>query len=224
MTYYLLDDDGETFHPMTHDEMVRSYHEYADEEPTSLADLYTDFHDFDWPVFLVFKSRLSSAVLISRAARRGIDEALAKFEAQQADASHRLPGWERESDMMLRETIGVTKDSYEVSAGATIAAAVAALESLLIDLLGSPDIPRRGGLIPRLEAFLRQQHVPDDQAQDIIEQCKAIAKPRNAFAHSLTGSHWHPSEKDVTLAAETMENTLFAVGRFAILLEEIFLA
>lgn len=221
MTYYFLDDDGETFLPMDREEMVRSYHQYADEEPTSLADLYLDFHDFDQVEFLVFKDRLSSAILISRAAHRGIDETLAKFEAQKGDGSHRVLGWEGESDMMLTETLGITRDSYEISVGATIVTAVAALEGLLIDLLGSADMPRRGGLITRLEAFLRQQHVPAEQAQEIIEKGKAIAEPRNAFAHSLTGSHWYPPDEKVAFTTETMENILFAVGRFAVLLEEL---
>lgn len=224
MTYYILDDDGETFLPMDREEMVRSYHQHADEMPTSLADLYVDFHDFDRHEFLEFKDRLSSAVLISRAARRGIDEALAKFEAQKGDRSHRVPGWETESDIVLDETLGVTRDSYEISVGATIVTAVAALEGLLIDLLGDADSPRRGGLIPRLKAFLHQQHVPTEEAQGILEMAKAVADPRNAFAHSLTGSPWHTSGEEVTFTAETMENILFAVGRLAVLLEDIVLA
>ena len=99
-----------------------------------LADLYIDFYDFSEIEFLVFKDHLSSAVLIAHAARRGIDMLLAKFEAQRKDGSHRLAGWETESDQVMLKALEVTKASYEISIGATIVTAVAALESLLIDL------------------------------------------------------------------------------------------
>lgn len=100
MTYYISDDgddDLQSIWPMTRDEMLAAYPEMSEDNPTLLADLYVDFHDFDQIEFLVFKGSLSSAVLSAAAARRGIDEALARFETKRKDGSHRIPGWEGES-------------------------------------------------------------------------------------------------------------------------------
>ena len=51
---------------------------------------------------------------------------------------------------------------------------------------------------------------------------KRLADRRNAFAHSLTGSYW---ETDRSVAAiftpEAMEDTVYTVGRIAVLMDEI---
>jgi hypothetical protein len=225
VTYYTSDSgDIESLRPMTKDEMVEMYRQIVDEDPTALADLYIDFHDFSQVEFLIFKDRLSSAVLMSNSARRGIDELISKFKAQRKDGSHLVPGWEGESDMALDEALGLTGDSYGISIGATIATAVAALESLLIDLSPKSE-PRPQGLHRLLQAFLRRYGVLKTQAKTITEMERKVGKRRNTFAHSLTGSYW---ETDASVAAmftsEAMEDTLYTVGKLAVLIEEIVLA
>lgn len=220
MSYYKADDGNpNSLRPMTKDEAIETYLLTADEDPTVLADLYIDFHDFGQVEFLIFRDRLSSAVLISNLTEKAIAELASKFEAMQKDGSHRVPGWEGESDLVLEESLGVTGDAYKLSIGATIVTAVAALESLLIDLIPDSE-PRPEGLYRLLQAFLRRYKVPKAQAKVIDEMGLKVGKRRNTFAHSLTGSYW---EKDEQVAAmftpEIMEDTLYTAGKLAVLME-----
>ena len=224
MTYYLSEDDGsgpEPGRPMTRDEMLSEYPEISKDDPTFLADLYIDFHDFDRIEFLVFKDRLSSAVFIAAMARRGIDEVLTRSEITRKNGSHRVPGWEGESEMALDEAVGIAKYSYKISIGATIVTAVAALESLLADL-ASTSRPSRRGLHSLLQAFLRQHRVPSDEAAIITGLERKIAERRNTFAHSLTGSYWGDAPSLASMfTSETMEDTLHTVGELSVWLERI---
>ena len=227
MTYYKSegqDADLGSLRPMTKEEMIAAYEAMADDDPTVLADLYIDFHDFSQIEFLIFKDRLSSAVLISKSAERGIDALMSKFEAQRKDGSYLLPGWETESGDAFSEAVHVTEDAYGLLIGATILTAVAALESLLIDLTPDPE-PKIRGLYRLLQAFLRRYRVSGSLEETITEMGRQVGQRRNTFAHSLTGSYW---ETDPSIAAmftpETMQDTLYAVGDIAVQIEEIALA
>jgi hypothetical protein len=94
---------------------------------------------------------------------------------------------------------------------------------LLIDL--APDgASKRLGLSRQIQAFLERFKVSAVQAQHIAQLSSAVGKRRNTFAHSLTRSYW---ETDASVAAMftpvAMEDTLYAIGRLAVLIEEIVL-
>jgi hypothetical protein len=225
MTYYTAEDgDPGRLRPMTKDEAVEAYRLIADEEPDRLADLYVDFHDFIQIEFLIFKDRLSSAILISNSAKKALDELASKFEAMRKDESYRILGWEAESEVASEQSFSVTGQAYRTSIGATIVTAVAALESLLIDL--TPDSePKPKGLYKLMQAFLERYKVPAPQARGIAKMGQRVAKPRNTFAHSLTGSYWETDESVAALfTPDAMEDTLYTVGTIAVLMEEIVLA
>lgn len=123
--------------------------------------------------------------------------------------------------MALDEALSVTGHSYRISIGATIVTAVAALESLLIDL-SSESRRRPQGLHPLLQAFLQQYSVTHTQAETITEMARKVKDRRNTFAHSLTGSYWRTDTSvEAMFTSEVMEETLYTVGRLAILIEEI---
>ena len=224
MTYYTAkNEDLDDLRPMTRDEAVETYWLTVDDEPDRIADLYIDFHDFSQVEFLVFKNRLSSAVLISNEAKKSIAALESKFGTMREDGTYIVPGWEAESGITLDEALGVTQDAYDISIGATIATAVAALESLLIDL-ASEGVSKHLGLSRHIQAFLKRYEVPAVRAQHIAQLGRTVGKRRNTFAHSLTGSYW---ETDDSIAAmftpETMEDTLYTIGKLAVLIEEIVL-
>jgi hypothetical protein len=225
VTYYTTEnDDSNSIRPMTEEESIEAYRQIIEEQPDALADLYIDFYDFVQIESLIFKHRLSAAMLIFNAASHGIDELMSKFEAKREDGSYLVSGWEAESNLVLSEAQGVTNDAYNLSIGATIVMAVAALESLLIDLIPDSE-PKPRGLYRLLHAFLRRYGVPESQAAVITEMGKKLRDRRNTFAHSLNGSYW---EIDPSVAAmftsETMEDTLYTVGRLAVMIERIVLA
>lgn len=224
MTHYTdKNEDLDDFRPMTKEESIEAYREIRGEEPQALADLYIDFHDFRQAEFLIFKDRLSAAVLIADAAQCGIGELVSKLEARQQDGSYLVPGWETESGDTINESLGIADDASKISIGATILTAAAALESLLIDL--APESrPRLRGLQPLLQAFLLRHAVPDSGKTQITQMGKKVGDLRNTFAHTLIGSYW---ATDPSVAAmftpDTMAEVLFTVGRIAVLMEQIVL-
>jgi hypothetical protein len=222
MTYFTSDgQDPNKLRPMTKEESIQMYHELVDEAPDMLADLYIDFYDFDVIEFLIFKDRLSAAVLIANSAKKALDDWASKFEAMREDRSYIVPGWETESRHVLDEKVGITHDAYQISIGATILTAVAALEGLLIDLVGDKK-PKTEGLFNLMQAFLRIHDVPEPEARSIIQLLRKVSKRRNTFAHSLTGSYWETDQsiKDM-FTPEAMEDTLYAVGEIGVQLQEI---
>jgi hypothetical protein len=123
--------------------------------------------------------------------------------------------------MSLEESLGTAEDAYRISIGATIVTAVAALETLLIDL--TPDsAPKPRGLSKLLWAFLKRYKVPQPQAQEIAKLVQKVSKRRNMFAHTLTGSYFN---RDTSVAdmftPEAMEDTLYTVGKIAVQIVEI---
>lgn len=219
--YWHVDKDGNPGRLMNKQESAEFYWQIADEDPSVLADLYLDFYDFNRSEFLVFKDRLSSAILISNAAKKRIAEMESTFKAQQKSGSHRIPGWEGESDDALGDNLGIIEETYRISIGATIITAVAALESLLIDL--TPDSePKRRGLHRLLLTFLKRHRVPKSQAEDLIERELKVGERRNTFAHTLTGSYFtYDKSLQAMFTTETMEDTLYTVGEIALMMEVV---
>lgn len=222
--YFHTDEYGNPSHPMNKKESIEYYWENADKDPSILADLYLDFYNFNQIEFLIFKDRLSSAILVSNAAKKTITEMESKFKAQKKSGSHRVTGWEYESDMGLDEQLGIIENTYRISMGATIVTAVAALESLLIDLTPDSD-PKLRGLHRLLLAFLKRYKVPKSQSEHITEMELKVGRRRNTFAHTLTGSYFaNDKSLQAMFTPETLEDTLYTVGKIAIVMQELVLA
>ena len=226
--YYPPDENGlpdfQNPIPMTRGELIEIYQDTADDEPASLADLYIDFHDFRQIEFLIFRDRLSSAVLIFNSVRQSLVELQSKFKRALKDGSQRTPGWEGESDEFVNEQIGVAEEAYKISLGATITTAVAALESLLIDLAPEP-APKLRGLSKRLNAFLSHHKVANSEAKTIRKMAKRVGDRRNAFAHALTGSYFERDKStEAMFTLESMEDPLYSIGKVAVMIEGIVLA
>jgi hypothetical protein len=220
-TYFPADEDGNSGRPMNKQESIDFYWQISSEDPSVLADLYLDFYNFSRIEFLIFRNRLSSAILVANAAKKTIADMEATFKAQQKSGSHRVQGWEGESDDALEENLGIIKDTYRISIGATIVTAVAALESLLIDL--TPDSePKPEGLHRLLLAFLRRYQVTRPQSEHLTEMELKVGRRRNTFAHTLTGSYFaHDESLQAMFTTEAMEDTLYTVCEIALLMEEL---
>jgi hypothetical protein len=222
--YFHADKDGNLGHPMNKKESIEYYWQTADEDPSLLADLYLDFYTFSRVEFLIFRDRLSSAILVSNAAKKTIAEMESKIKARQKSGSHRIPGWEGESDLVLEEKLGIIEKTYRISIGATIVTAVAALESLLIDLTPDSD-PKPRGLHRLLLAFLKRYKAPKSRSEHITEMELKMGRRRNTFAHTLTGSYFRNDQSlQAMFTPETMEDTLYTVSKIALLIEELVLA
>jgi hypothetical protein len=206
------------------DDDVEMYWATIDEDPTTLADLYLDFHIFSRIEFGIFRDRLSAAILVARAAKKQINQLEEHFKTQQQDGSHIVPGWEAESDDYLGVNMGTVETAYHLYIGATTVTAVAALEALLMDL--TPDdeaLPR--GLHRLWIAFLDRYKVIGETRLRMIQQEQKIGKRRNTFAHALTGPYFSREKSIQDMFTEgTLQDTLQTVGNLAVEMEMLVLA
>jgi len=91
--YYTADnEDPDRLRPMTKDEAIQTYRQVADEDIDMLADLYLDFNDFDQIEFLIFRDRLSAAVLVANSVKKSPNGLASKYDAMRVDGSYAVPG------------------------------------------------------------------------------------------------------------------------------------
>lgn len=222
--YYHAAEDGnpDFLHPMTKSEVVELYWATQEDEPSWASSLYLDFHQFDTIEYLIFSNRLSSAILVYRSARDQLREMRENFLKVKQSGKHRVPGWEGESDMAMDENLGVLDDAYIIAAGAATVTAVAALESLLIDLV--PDGQNApSGLHNLLTEFLDTHgHLSRSKRRSLIGKELKIGKRRNQFAHALTGSYFDQSNTSSSMFTdEALEETFYLVGSLAVEIEKL---
>lgn len=79
---------------------------------------------------MIFKDGLSTVILVANSIRQSLGSVKAQFEQQKKDGSHRIPGWEGEADVLLDEKLFIVDNAQEISIGATMPTAEAAMESL----------------------------------------------------------------------------------------------
>ncbi|MFD6677754.1 hypothetical protein ACFWDA_25770 [Rhodococcus zopfii] len=209
---------------MTMGEVVEIYWATQDEEPSSASDIYLDFHKFDTIEFIIFADRLSSAVLVYRSACSQLEHMRQRFLQQKATGGHRVAGWEGESDIGLDENIGVVKESYTIAAGAATVTAVAALESLLIDLVPDDQAPPKG-LHDLMEDFLnRHGHsLSRSQRKSLVGRELRVNQRRNQFAHALAGSYFGRSKASRQMFTdEALDENFRIVAYLAIKIEELY--
>lgn len=221
--YHATDDGMPDFsRPITDPEMVQLYRDLADQHPHTLADLYVNFHQFDQVEFLVFKDRLSAAILVSNSTQHSVDEVRAGFAQQKKDGSHRVKGWEGETDDILDDDIYVADNALAISIGASMLTAAAALEGLLKDLVPEGG-KSHGGLTQLVKDFLRRNDVEQKDREEILAMVGKVSERRNAFAHTLIGSYWAKEEPGFKFDRPTLDDTLFTVGEIALALEDVML-
>ncbi len=222
--YYHAAEDGhpDFLHPMTKSEVVELYWATQEDEPSSAASLYLNFHQFDTIEYLIFSNRLSSAILMYRSTRDQLKEMRGKFLEVKQSGRHRVSGWEGESDMAMDENLGVIEDAYIIAAGTATVAAVAALESLLIDLVpDDQDAP--SGLHDLLTGFLDAHgRLSRSKRRSLIGKELKIGKRRNQFAHALMGSYFDQSNASSGMfTEEALEETFYVVASLAIEIEKL---
>ncbi|MDO3101018.1 hypothetical protein P5V93_24185 [Mycobacteroides abscessus subsp. abscessus] len=224
------EDDCRDVGALSHQAKVAQYHANIDDDPTELADIYLNFTDFERIEFQVFKQRLSIAVFLARSIDESARRVISRCEEESATDSHRIQGWDEESDLLLENRRGLAEDAAQIGRGAATITAVAALEGLLDDLLdplaGDPRRRRPRGLQDKWAALLAQTEFPGDRAQQFAVDVKKIADRRNAFAHELTGSYWPRNSQGRDSAAtaftfEELQDTLHTIGHLAQTLEDL---
>ncbi|WP_255788331.1 hypothetical protein, partial [Mycobacteroides abscessus] len=160
--------------------------------------------------------------LMYRSTRDQLKEMRGKFLEVKQSGRHRVSGWEGESDMAMDENLGVIEDAYIIAAGTATVAAVAALESLLIDLVpDDQDAP--SGLHDLLTGFLDAHgRLSRSKRRSLIGKELKIGKRRNQFAHALMGSYFDQSNASSGMfTEEALEETFYVVASLAIEIEKL---
>lgn len=86
----------------------------------------------------VFRYRLCALIWLYRTTSAAIETELARLTKMEETGSHRVPGWEGESDMVLDEVQGILDgEAAPVGAGTIMASCCSALELLLTGMLPS---------------------------------------------------------------------------------------
>jgi hypothetical protein len=174
--------------------------------------------------FIVFEYRVSSLTWLCDRIGQNVDSELAELRATRKAGSHRVPGWEGESDMVLDESIAVLdSDTRQIGAGVIVVAAAGALESLMNQMLDRPGDDRlhRAGLTRKAGELATRWQAAFD-AQQFLEHVSWLKSRRNAFAHRLLdvdGTEHNPSPAwtfDDDMAYEALER----ISSIAAMLEE----
>ncbi|NED88511.1 hypothetical protein G3I76_51605, partial [Streptomyces sp. SID11233] len=85
--------------------------------------------------FISFEHRVASLAWLSSRIEKSVDLELSELRAIRAAGTFRIKGWEGESDEAM---FMLDSDIRQISAGVIIVAAVAALESLMNQILDQP--------------------------------------------------------------------------------------
>ncbi|MFC8274325.1 hypothetical protein ACFUJR_17700 [Streptomyces sp. NPDC057271] len=175
--------------------------------------------------FVDFEYRLSSLAWLRAKIAKSIDAELTELREARESGSHRVAGWEGESDMMLDESTYVLDTSTrQISAGVIVVAAVAALESLmnrLLDQPGDEDLHRAG--LTRKARVLAERWQDSVDRQELEDHVSWLRERRNSFAHRLIDNvdpQWrsHPATWDFD--DEAADEALERISAAAWLLEE----
>ncbi len=225
--YYHGTEDGDIdlSHPMTHGEVVELYWAAQQDEPSSASDIYFDFHKFDVVQFILFADRLSSAILVYRAARNQIEKFREQILADNESDTYATAGWGAERKILVEGNISILNESLYTVAGAVTVAAVAALESLLKDL-DERSAATNSGLQKRADYFLGE-HSSTCEKRDLKlfrKKLALVARRRNQFAHNLTGSYFDRSQDASQMFTDnSVEETFQTVADLGIGIERMYL-
>ncbi|WP_158718297.1 hypothetical protein [Streptomyces albus] len=175
--------------------------------------------------FISFEHRVASLAWLRSKIEKGIDLELSELRAIRATGTHRGKGWEAESDEALDESVFMLdSDIRQISAGVIIVAAVAALESLMNQMLDQPgddDLHRAGLTRKARELATRWSDAVD--AAVLEEDVVWLRERRNSFAHRLIDDvdiQWRGSVPDWDFDGATADEALVRVGEIASMLEE----
>jgi hypothetical protein len=73
-----------------------------------------DFNDFDRIEFLIFRDRLSAAVLIANSVKKSLNGLASKYDAMRVDGSYAVVGWETETSENFDEKVGIPWAAYQI--------------------------------------------------------------------------------------------------------------
>ena len=175
--------------------------------------------------FLAFEHRVASLAWLQSKIEKGVDLELSELRAIRAAGSHRVEGWEGESDTALDESVFMLDSEIrQISAGVIIVAAVAALESLMNQMLDQPgdDALHRAGLTRKARELATRWSDAVD-AKVLEEDVVWLRERRNSFAHRLIDDvevQWRGSVPDLAFDGAAADEALVRAGEIAWMLEE----
>ncbi|MFI1735188.1 hypothetical protein ACH40E_39415 [Streptomyces acidicola] len=174
--------------------------------------------------FVSFEYRISSLAWLRGRITKSVDVELAELRAHRKSGAHRVPGWEGESDLMLDESETVLDtDVRQISAGVIVVAAIAALESLMNQMLNQPNDERvhKAGFTQKARELAARWSAVIDRTE-LDEHISWLRERRNSFAHRLIDDvdrQWRTSTPPWNFDDEMAGETLARASAVAWILE-----
>ncbi|MCX5321819.1 hypothetical protein [Streptomyces sp. NBC_00120] len=175
--------------------------------------------------FISFEYRVASLAWLRTKIEKDVDSEVSELRATRAAGTHRVEGWEGESDQALDESVFMLdSDIRQISAGVIIVAAVAALESLMNQMLDQPgdDSLHRAGLTRKAHKLATRWSAAVDSSV-FDEHVGWLRERRNSFAHRLIDDvdpQWRNHVPDWDFDGAAADEALVRVGEVAWMLEE----
>ncbi|MEV1006515.1 hypothetical protein [Streptomyces sp. NPDC049881] len=177
--------------------------------------------------FVLFQSRLAALAWLRSSVSRSIDDEILRLEQEKEEPHNEPSGLEGEVNLALTESIYMLdSDTRGITSGAIIAAAVAALEALVHQLLTSSEIKKlhHKGFNQKLRTLeVRWKNRIDSNR--LHERVEWLRSRRNSFAHRLLDesmfAYWTEDRiREFELSDEEVEQALLYVGEVAEMLED----
>jgi hypothetical protein len=174
--------------------------------------------------FIAFEYRIASLAWLRDRTVTSVDIELAEMQATRKTGAHRVPGWEGESHLRLDESLfTLDTETRQISAGIIVVAAVAALESLMNQMLDRPGDDRlhKAGLSRKANELATRWQAAINVAE-FHKDLLWLRVRRNSFAHRLIddGSSGPEDPQAWPFDDEMADEALTRVGAIAEMLEE----
>jgi hypothetical protein len=126
--------------------------------------------------------------------------------------------------MAIDDNLATVRDSYEIAIGAATVTAVAALESLLLDLIPENQLPPKeeSAIHKLMTIFMKRRGVTRSKRRRINILLHKVSERRNQFAHAFTGSYFYPNELvESMFTKRAIEDTFSTVVELAVFMEKL---
>ncbi|AQU68155.1 hypothetical protein [Streptomyces niveus] len=175
--------------------------------------------------YVAFEQRIASLAWLHNKITSGVDTELAEMQEMRRSGTHRVPGWEVDSDHALRESeLVLDTDVRRIGSGVILSAAVAALESLMNQMLDQPTDYRlhKAGLTLKARELASRWDASIDRAE-FDKHIAWLRTRRNSFAHRLIDDVDRPQPTHAPVwdfDDEAADEALGRISAIASMLEE----
>lgn len=206
------------YEPLSPEELASLMEHLGEVRPEDRAEVHFGVPSSGRVELIVFAQRLAAVAWLHAFSAPETDGVLEQHREEMAGGAYVVEGWGIEPLEAAREEEGMLEQALTLQYGSFELMAIAALETLLGDLLPASGRPR--GLLARFRAWANANDVQAETRELWGAEFAGLAALRNRFAHELDGSPWETREAEAPNRVR-VEETLLRVGHAARWVDEI---